>query len=308
MYDLTDRFLTADTLEESIVNKESVKNAIYSDYYEIFYNITNITTKLNYLTHGDISFKEANETTYKLLKLIKYIPEVNLKLSEEKKIEIPEKSSFLYSYKSQNEYQVQGGTYIVYEYNETIKDEITIYSYCAGAFFWDYIRTKRGSGYQVKVLLRTIRNKPYIQIYSLGKVFSPEKMDRLVNEAINASFSFDKCLANDIYKHINNKKNATLSYAEKKFEELTKQFEPKKLSNLQINEKEKEITYESVVNTMKEVFVNKPKRISILYYRGDISDEELEKQKKELDEKYYLNQDIINDRTEDIKYLEKLIN
>ena len=102
MYDLTDRFLTADTLEESIVNKESVKNAIYSDYYEIFYNITNITTKLNYLTHGDISFEEANETTYKLLKLIKYIPEVNLKLSEEKKIEIPEKSSFLYSYKSQN--------------------------------------------------------------------------------------------------------------------------------------------------------------------------------------------------------------
>ena len=109
MYDLTDRFLTADTLEESIVNKESVKNAIYSDYYEIFYNITNITTKLNYLTHGDISFKEANETTYKLLKLIKYIPEVNLKLSEEKKIEFQKKVAFYIhiNHKMNTKYKVE---------------------------------------------------------------------------------------------------------------------------------------------------------------------------------------------------------
>ena len=54
------------------------------------------------------------------------------------------------------------------------------------------------------------------------------------------------------------------------------------------------MTYEHIVETMKEVFIYKPKRVSILYHRGNINDTELEEQKSELDEYYYLNPEIKN--------------
>ena len=59
-----------------------------------------------------------------------------------------------------------------------------IYSYCAYDVIFDYLRTQRGTGYAVKTFTTKILNKNYLVIYSLGKVYSPEKMDRLVNEAI----------------------------------------------------------------------------------------------------------------------------
>ena len=170
MLNLAKRFLTADTLEKSIINKESVKNSLYETYSNFFYNIIKIITNIKYLTHGDISFEQANESTNKLSKLIKFTPRMKLKLSE-KKIEIPEKSSFLYSYKSENKYQVQGGTLVLYEYDEKIKKEITLYSNCASSFIFDYLRTKRGSGYQVDSSLRTFNGKQYFVIISVGKVF-----------------------------------------------------------------------------------------------------------------------------------------
>ena len=305
IYNLAIRFLTADTLEKSIINKESVKNSLYDTYSNFFNKIINIITNIKYLTHGDISFEQANETTNKLLELIKFTPKMKLKLSE-KKIEIPEKSSFLYSYKSENKYQVQGGTHVLYEYDEKIEEEITIYYYCASSFFFDYIRTKRGSGYQVRTYLSTFNGKHYFEIITVGKVYSPEKMDRLINEAINASFTFDKCLVNEIEKYFNIKNNLPPFYAEEKFEELKTYLDNKlKINNLK---DKKEINYETIVNTLKSTFVDKPKRVSILYHRGDITDEELKEQEKELDEHYYLNQEILNQRTEDIKYLENLSN
>ena len=140
----------------------------------------------------------------------------------------------------------------------------------------------------------------------MGKVYSPEKMDRLINEAINASFAFDKCLVNEMEQYFNNKKNLPSFYAEEKFEELKTYLD----NNLKINNlKDKnELNYETIVNTLKSTFIDKPKRVSILYHRGDITDEELKEQENELDANYYLNQEILNQRTKDIKYLENLPN
>lgn len=307
IYKLTDRFLTADTIEQSAINKESVYNSLYNGFVEMFGKVKSYVTKLKYLTHGDISLEQATDTTGQLAKLIKSQQKMHF-ISTEKKIEIPEKSSYLYSYKSDNKYQVQGAAYTIYEYDESIKDEMTIYSNCARAFFWDYLRTKRGTGYQAKASLKVIRKKPHIDIFCLGKVYSPEVMDRFINEAILESFSFDKCSVKDIYKHINNKKNAPKFYAQAKFEELVSYLDGQKVNTPNQQKDEKEMTYESIVNTMKTVFIEKPKRVSILYHRGNINDDELKKQEEELDKKYFLNQEIDNDRTKDITYLAKLVN
>ena len=101
-------------------------------------------------------------------------------------------------------------------------------------------------------------------------------MDRLINEAINASFTFDKCLVNEMEKYFNIKKNLPSFYAEQKFEEL-KTFLDNKLKINNLKDK-KELNYETIVDTLKSTLIDKPKRISILYHRGDITDEELKEQ------------------------------
>ena len=68
-----------------------------------------------------------------------------------------------------------------------------IYSYCAQDVLFDFIRSEKDSGYEVKTKVEKILDKYYLVIYVLGKVYSPEKMDKLVNEAIKESFKFKIC-------------------------------------------------------------------------------------------------------------------
>ena len=195
----------------------------------------------------------------------------------------------------------------MYEFDKKYLEQMTIYSYCASAMFWDYIRTKRGSGYAVKVQIHNILDKYYLFVYCLGKVYSPEYMDRLVNEAIEFSFNFKQCNVPQIRQHLKNKANIK-GYAQDKFESLLKYLNPEndKLNNENIFQ-EGNMTYDTVIEDLKEVFIKKVKRTSILYHRGDISSEDLAKQKAELDEKYYLNNTIVNDVSENITYLEKYV-
>ena len=183
-----------------------------------------------------------------------------------------------------------------------------IFSYCAYDYIFDYIRTKRGSGYAVKTFIQKILNKSYLIIYVLGKIYSPEKMDRLVNEAIKASFTFKDCRVDSILKHLKNRDNIK-GYIEDKFENLLFYLDPiNHFYKEEINEDDEKMTYESIVDDLQEVFVSKVRRIGILCHRGDESDEQYEKEKNELDEFYYFNNNITNEYTEDIKYLDKYLN
>lgn len=216
---LYQRFLSADTLEESFINKNNIREADYSNFTDIFNNVTNIITDLKYLTHGDISLELAQKTTDELSNLINRNLDINLKLSE-KKIEIPENTSVLFSYISKDIYQRQGGVLVRYEFDEELYNDMTIYSYCAYSFFFDYLRTQRFTGYNVRVATVVEGNKLYLQLFCIGKTYSPEKMDRLINEAIVESFKFDKCQTNDVVQHFNNKYNTSAYYAGEKFAEL----------------------------------------------------------------------------------------
>ena len=190
-----------------------------------------------------------------------------------------------------------------------------IYSYCAYDILFDYIRTKRGSGYAVKTFVERILDKNYLIIYVLGKIYSPEKMDRLVNEAIKETFnSFNSklCQVDLIRQHLKNRANIK-GYPDDKFESLLEYLSPKEDKNVSFSdtlneEGEKEMTYESIVEDLQEVFVKNVKRFAILYHRGDEDDDSYNKEKNELDEVYYLNNDIKNVLTEEITYLEKYVN
>ena len=301
---LFERFMTADSLDESPYDKESFYNSSYSDYNDIFFSANNMITNLKYLTHGDISYEQSNRTTEELSILINKTLEITLKLSAQKKIEIPENTSILYFYKIPNPNQRQGGILVRYEFDRTLMSEMRMYSLCAFSFFFDYLRTKRGTGYNVRIMPVNMGVKSYLQIFAIGKVYSPEKMDRFINEAIIESFSYKKCLVDEIMNHMENKLSAQSFYAEEKFNDLKSFLNPEQLNNFKLN-KENYFNYDSIIQKVKETLIDKPKRIAILLHRGDITDEEYEKQKAELDKSYFLNANITNELTEDIKYLNK---
>ena len=85
----------------------------------------------------------------------------------------------------------------MYEFDVSLYTQMNLYSICARDILFNYIRTERGSGYVVGTSARVIYDKTlrkyryYLSISCIGKVYSPEKMDRLINEAIQESFNYD---------------------------------------------------------------------------------------------------------------------
>ena len=308
-YDIFERFITVDALDTSPINKENIMQASYSYFENIFINITNLKYKLTYLTYGDISFTQADSTTNKLATLIE-VPEINLLSSEQKNVALPSKTSILYSTKSLNEYERQGSVLVMYEIDESLVDYMALYSLCASSFFFDYLRTKRATGYGVHLLPKEVNDKYYLLIFAFGKNYSPEQMDRFINEAIKESFNLKICSVEKIGQHIQNIQNSLFNYAEIRFEYLKEILtNPESLKLKQSLQKSKdEIIYDNIIKEIKPTLITNPKRIAILYHRGDITAEELEKQNQELDKTYLLNSNIENKLTDDIEYLKQYLN
>ena len=60
-----------------------------------------------------------------------------------------------------------------------------------------------------------------------------------------------------------------------------------------------------VIEKIKPLIIDFPKRIGILYHRGDITEKELNKEISDIDKFYYLNNEIVNEINNDINYLDK---
>ena len=306
MLNIFRRFITIDTYNFIDIPKEEVEDLSYDNFKETFKTLMDNINKLKYLTYGDISIELAASTTNKLNSIIK-TKNLLFKLNDIKIPNVPYNSSIYYITKSTNKYQVQGRTLVLYEFNETLKKQMQIFAYCARNYLFDYIRTLRGSGYAVTTFYQKILDKSYLVIYVLGKVYSPEKMDRFVNEALKESFSYKNCKVDLILKHLKSKDNIN-GYIEDKFYNQLYYLEPESyFNNEKIDETEENTTFENIVEDLQEVFVNKVRRFAMLCHRGDESDEQYQKEVTELDEKYYFNDKITNDYTHEIDYLKKFL-
>ena len=303
IFNIFKRFISVDTFEFYDYPKETIENITFKGMDDIFSEMVKIKRKsLKYLTYGDISFELANSTTTKLSSLINNTDEITLLLKTPKIVKIPDNTSIALMLKSDNKYQRQGRTLVLYEFNETLKEKMELYSYFAADILFDYVRSQKGSGYAVKTRIENVLGKYYLFIYVLGKVYSPAEMDRLVNEGIELTFNYTGEAPIDLIRQHLKNRNSINGYAGDKFESLFEYLEPKNNFKNEKNDEEK-MTYKSIIEDLKEVFVTKVKRISILYHRGDLTEEEYKNQKGELDAKYYLNTNIPNNRTEDFKYL-----
>ena len=306
MLNIFKRFISVDTFSLVDVPRNLIEEASYTDFKDIFNKIIKNFKKIKYLTYGDISYELASETTNKLNTMIN-TQKLLFKFSSVKTPIIPYNSSIYYIMKSQNIYQVQGRTMVLYEFDESLKKKMDIFSYCAYDVIFDYIRTKRGSGYSVKTFTQKIINKSYLIIYTIGKVYSPEKMDRLINEALEESFKYKNCQVDLIVKHLKTRDNIN-GYIEDKFEDLISYIDSENnFRSENYDENDENMTYESIVNDIKDVFVNKVRRIAILNHRGDESDDLYNQEANELDKVYYFDNNITSDSTQNIYYLNKFI-
>ena len=306
MLNIFKRFISVDTFSLVDVPRNLIEEASYTDFKDIFNKIIKNFKKIKYLTYGDISYELASETTNKLNTMIN-TQKLLFKFSSVKTPIIPYNSSIYYIMKSQNIYQVQGRTMVLYEFDESLKKKMDIFSYCAYDVIFDYIRTKRGSGYSVKTFTQKIINKSYLIIYTIGKVYSPEKIDRLINEALEESFKYKNCQVDLIVKHLKTRDNIN-GYIEDKFEDLISYIDSENnFRSENYDENDENMTYESIVNDIKEVFVNKVRRIAILNHRGDESDDLYNQEANELDKVYYFDNNITSDSIQNIYYLNKFI-
>ena len=313
--DIFKSFITVDTFQFKDFSPEYIINSNYTYYKQMFSKVQQLISNLKYLTHGDITLAQSNSTTNLLSSLIKE-QEVILKSTVPTNVELPEKSNIFFSTQSPNKYERQGATMVGYEYDEKLAEKMEIYSYCAYDVLFDYIRSQRGSGYVVGTTRRKILNKNYLLFYAIGKVYSPEQMDRLINEGIEESFNYKKCQVGLIIDHLKNKANLVTGYPEEKFGSLMNYLYPaptpenetqNETETKNLYEEEITLTYESIIKDIKDVFI-KPKRVSILYHRGDLTKEELEKQVKGLETDYYFDTNIKAEVTDEITYLEKYLN
>ena len=316
-YDLRDeminifkRFITVDNFTFVEYPKELIQGIAYNDFKNMFNNIIKIFNKLKYLTYGDISYELANSTTIKLSSIINTpnIPKLLFKLNAEKKPNIPYNSSIYYISKSENKYQVQGRTLVLFEFDKSLEQKMRLYTFCSSNYIFDYIRAKRGSGYAAKAFIQNILDKSYLVVYVLGKVYSPEKMDRLVNEAIEESFSLKECKVDLILTHFKNRNNIK-GYIEDKFNNLVNNLSSQNYSlNDKIEENEENMTYETIVKDIQEVFVSKVRRFAILTHRGNENEEDYNREVTDIDKVYYFNNNISNEIAYNISYLDKYLN
>lgn len=116
-----------------------------------------------------------------------------------------------------------------------------------------------------------------------------------------------KLLKNLLVKHLKTRDNIN-GYIEDKFEDLISYIDSENnFRSENYDENDENMTYESIVNDIKEVFVNKVRRIAILNHRGDESDDLFNQEANELDKVYYFDNNITSDSTQNIYYLNKFI-
>ncbi len=189
-------------------------------------------------------------------------------------------------------------------YKENLIKYFNIYVSCSRGVFFDYLRTDKSTGYHITIKIEEILGKHYLMIYVISPIYSPEKLDHLINEAINQSFNMQCHHLNFINDYIVKRENFKFSQDDI-FQNLINLIVNEEYENNLNQEKEFNLSYKMVIKKIKPLIIDFPKRIGILYHRGDITEKELSKEISDIDNFYFLNNEIVNEINNDINYLDK---
>jgi hypothetical protein len=302
MIKLFSRFITNDTVKFDLFTIDDMKKSSYSKFQDIYYSLNNITNHLFSLTFGDINTTESKNMSNNLFSIIRNknnseIP--NLKASKETIISIPEKSSIIYYNKTDNIYMIHSRILIMYEIKENSIKNYIIYISCVENIIKEYMKREKGLVYDIKISVENILKKYYLSIYTIGPIDNLENIEIEINNAINQSFNIT-CPTKDIINYLNLRKNNSFTSDEKLQLLISKAIEKEDTSIYE------NIDYDKLVQKLKIYLIEEPKRVVILNFGGNISDEDFKTIPDKISKEYSLNKNIKNQITNNTKYLQPL--
>ena len=167
------------------------------------------------------------------------------------------------------------------------------------------MRNTKGSVYDIQLKIEKVEKFYYFIIYAISPIDNPEILEKYINEAINQTLqNSSKCENIDlISEYLIKGKRKNYTSDDKLVELINKVKGIQTETNSNINKK---IIYESIINSVKNDIINLCKRIVILNYRSDISENEINESIKLIPKNYTLNSNVRNNVTNNIKELENL--
>ena len=305
MIKLFSRFITIETVKFDLFTIEDMKNTSHSQFNDIYQSLNKIITHLFSLTLGDINTNTSREMSNNLYKIINFnytynysnIP--NLKASAPIIYSLPEKTSIIYYNKTDNIYLHHSRILIMYEINENLIKNYIIYISCAQNTIKEYMKREKGLVYDIKLSIEKILKKNYFSIYAIGPFNELEKIEIEINEAINKSFTIT-CPTQNITNYLNLRKNNSFTSDEKLQLLISKAIEKEDTSIYE------NIDYDKLVQKLKIYLIEEPKRVVILNFGGNISDEDFKTIPDKISKEYSLNKNIKNQITNNTKYLQSL--
>jgi hypothetical protein len=187
----------------------------------------------------------------------------------------------------------------MYEINENLIKNYIIYISCAQNTIKEYMKREKGLVYDIKLSIEKILKKNYFSIYAIGPFNELEKIEIEINEAINKSFTIT-CPTQNITTYLNLRKNNSFTSDEKLQLLISKAIEKEDTSIYE------NIDYDKLVQKLKIYLIEEPKRVVILNYGGNISDEDFKTIPDKISKEYSLNKNIKNQITNNTKYLQSL--
>lgn len=189
---------------------------------------------------------------------------------------------------------------------------VNLFNKCIGQLFFAELRTKKQLGYVVKSGLSNKENILYYYITVQGTAKYPDEVDEEINKAVtsaletNCTNNFEDLKAATKYE-IESNQNNLKERTDKIWDEIESEhydFENEQKKLVTLNEIE---SYEEVLQFFKNVFIEQPKRLSVLNYAGIMDKEEIEKRIKEKENsKYSLNTNFVIQYTNDINILDNV--
>ena len=307
MIKIFNQFITANSTKFELFSIDDILNCQYSEFNSFFTVLNQYKEKLLYLSLGDISYDEAYSESNKLYQLINFNNSdiYNYNSSNIYYVKLPELSSFIYYTKTKEDNNKNNRILVSYEISSDFIDIYKIYILCVQQKIYHYMRNIKGSVYDIQLKIEKVEKYYYFIIYAISPIDNPELLEKYINEALNQTLqNSSKCENIDLiseYLIKGKRKNYT---SDDKLEELINKVKGIQTeTNSNINKK---IIYESIINRVRNDIINLCKRIVILNYRSDISENEINESIKLIPKNYTLNPNVRNNVTNNIKELEHL--
>lgn len=296
-------------IQEFSRNISSSKLLVAGNINETLVKNLNDYIKKNYEKNNDITYNDGN--TLNKEKINKNKIAINNALNTDNNL------SYIYNYyeKLESKGEIDGMIMLAYLYdisNTKLSNYLKYFVQCGKGIFLHELKDKYMDSYGPFIGLQpSFRyiNSNFILISIQGRMTEPEVIDDHIQVILKEIFEgkikcpqFESIKKSILFKDSQNFEKTPNNLFD---DFINKNFESNMIKNNNLkNDEFIPNTFEEVVEEVKDIFIN-PKRVGVYGYRRDIKEEDMNKRmnEKKLNNKYFLNNNLSIEYTNNISYL-----